>query len=235
MICPNCKSAIDNDLVFCVQCGARLTGNFTNRQIQTPTQPTIAFSNPPKRKLPWLWISLGLLLFVGLLTSSGILYFFLRKNVETEKTAAPIEGKNSPRNSPISDTNQNINSSVSEKNAANAHSSAGEKIIVDETLTVAENDHKAFPYQITNDSTMLRGQAELIKGEKFKMYVLLKEAYDKFIADSTYAVNEFEGKRDKVLKVNEFTAADKYVLIIENKTDKPISVKIKMFLKETEE
>lgn len=235
MICPNCKAVIDNDLVFCVQCGMRLTGNFTQPQLQTPTQPTVAFSNQPKRKFPWLWVSLGSLFFVGLIASSGVLYFLLKKNAEAQKTSVPIEAKNTPYNpATVSNINQNTTLPDREQTAANANSPKDENIIVDETITVEKKDHKAFPFQIKNDSTMLRGQAELIEGEKFKAYVLLEDAYDKFMADSTYAVNEFDGKRGEIVKVNEFTTADKFVLVIENKEDKPIVLKINMFLKKTD-
>lgn len=235
MICKNCQASIDDDLIFCVNCGIRLVGGLdTNRGM--PAQPTVPFSIVQKKRNPLILIAVISLLCVGVVaTFLGIIVWLKPfSGNETRKSASSAE--NNDADYPKSAGNSNADSNAFNKNQSSNEKAATdeEKTIVDETLTINKNEHKAFPYQITDNSTMLRGQAELLEGESFRGYVLLKEAYDTFLADPSYKVIGFSGKRGEIVKINEFTSADKYVLIIENKSSQPINLKIKLFLKKVE-
>lgn len=236
MICKNCQAIVDNDLIFCVNCGSRLIGGAeTNRGI--PAQPTIAFSVPQKKRNHLILIAVIPLLGIAVLaTILGIIAWLPASSKNETRKDNSLPEKSTNADYPKNGEDRGAESdSLNNPPASNAKTAInGERIIVDETLTIGKNEHKAFPYQITDNSTMLRGQAELLEGENFRAYVLLKDAYDTFLADPTYEVYGFKGKRGEIIKINEFTSADKYVLVVENKSVQPISLKIKLFLKEEE-
>jgi predicted amidophosphoribosyltransferase len=57
MICQNCQATVDNDLIFCTECGSRLTQNWNNAQ----SEATVVLNNPPhqtqrvKKSSPLKW------------------------------------------------------------------------------------------------------------------------------------------------------------------------------------
>ncbi|HVE55419.1 MAG TPA: zinc ribbon domain-containing protein [Pyrinomonadaceae bacterium] len=242
MICQNCRAEVDDDLIFCTNCGARLMNSQTSAQtvlINDPaaTQKTVN-PPPPKSASNFKWIAL-IIALVAIPASIFGVYLLMRQNrpqvsQNVNKTATPVSTParkaNTNQNSNANPANSNVNSANSNVTANTNSAKTANKIeVMNERIEIAPKSHYAVPFEIENENVKLVGEAKLLEGEKITGFVYLQKNYDEYFPDPTYKMFSFEGK--KSAEIDAPLVEEEYVLIFVNETDKPMIIQGNFSLK----
>jgi uncharacterized membrane protein YvbJ len=216
MICQTCQATVDNDLIFCTECGSRLTQNWGNAQ----SEATVVLNNPPtqtqpvKKSSPLKWI----LAIVGLLGIAGVfgigLLIFLNPFSKPAKPSKHDE--------------INVNRSAdhdSSDSESNKKSDDEETTVIDERVNVDKNSHIAFPFKVTDDYVEFAGEIENLGSEKFEGYVFMKDLYDEKTVDPLYKMFSLNTSSGKISKTEQFLFKGDYVLVFKDTSGKGGSLK----------
>src|SRR5262245_60806691 len=117
MICQNCKAEVEDDLIFCTNCGERLFE--TTNQAQTVllndsvvTKPSVKASPKPPSKLKWLALIVSLVAIPA--TLFGV---YLLINSNNRQVSQNLSKPNTPISTPRkTNSNKNANADITDKN-----------------------------------------------------------------------------------------------------------------------
>ncbi len=235
MICQNCQAQVENDLIFCTNCGERLF--HTKNESQTVlmkdsivTQPSLS----PTTKSPsnFKWIALIIALIAIPLSIFGVYLLMnqnrtqITQNINKPNTPAPTATRkantNLNTNANIANANANISNANSNSNA-NAETPKTKNEIMNERIEIAPHEHYALPFEVEKDNSTLLGTVKVLEGENFKGYTYLQTQYDEHFPDETYKMSSFEVEKSKA-DVKQTLVAEKYILIFVNNGDKPMII-----------
>lgn len=247
MICQNCQSEVDNDLVFCTECGSRLQQTISNAQTvimpeSVVTKVTTNQPEKPKSSFKWLAIVLGIIVAIAIPISLIIAYFALNSS-KSNSNKTPVNSstpsnkkpnnQNKPANSLANNTNssnnwnQNANLEAnSENNNSNVSLKASETKILDERVNIDADGHIAFPFKVGGDIKIV-GEVEILEGEQYEGFVFLQEVYDEYSVDSTYKMFSFDINQGKTAIIEQYLPKGNYVLVFTNNDGKGASVRAK--------
>lgn len=230
MICQNCQATVDNDLIFCTNCGERLSETKSNSQTVLLKDSVItknSLEKPPPSSSNLKWLALIVALFAIPASIFGV-YLLTNQNRPqvskntnkpnlTKPTATPKANSNQNSTANIS----NSNNEISNENANTAESNA--KIeVMNERIEIAPKEHYTVPFAIEKENIKLVGEAKLLEGEKITGFVYLQKSYDEYFPDPIYKMFSFEGRKSAEIKAA--LVEEKYVLIFVNDTDKPMVI-----------
>lgn len=238
MICQNCQKEVDNDLVFCTECGARLHETISNAQtVIIPDSVVTKTSHPvPKPKSNLIWIAL-IVALIALPASLGII-FLIYKNLSNQQVSnkpannsANTANRKTPNqnktvNTPVNISNTdwtNTNSKVTNENTEK-ESPKPPKVIIDERINIYADSSIAFPFTVDEQAKII-GKTEIVNGEKFAGYVFLQEVYDEHQVNPNFKVFSFEGDQ-----VEQFLPKGNYVLVFADSDGKGVSLQTKFTL-----
>lgn len=243
MICRYCRRQVDNDLVFCTECGARLF------EANTEENPTVLITESvvtqqktiePSKKSNLKWIAL-IIAIIALPVSLGIAYLII-SNQSTQ--VADNKPTNSPTPSNRKTTNQNKPNNVAANNAnaenpannltsniansnenSNSDSDKNAEKIIDERLTLYAVSDAAFSFMVTAENAKIIGNVEILQGDSYEGYVFTQEMYDQHHTDPTYKMFSFgESKKDEV---EQYLPKGNYVVAFVNKNSKDVIIQAK--------
>ena len=249
MICQNCRATIDDDLVFCTECGARLYETMSN-------VPTIALNDsvvtqvsaPPKKSSPFKWIAL-IIGLSALPASLGIAYLLIKNQSPVKVTnankSAPVNRKNNSNsiNKNVNVTVPNVNANAaSNSNVSNANSDNGNQtanntveteptVIFDDQIEIAAGEHIAYPFKLDGDAK-IAGKIQTLRGDSVQGYVFTQDAYDEHFPDANYKMFSFEGKNPVI---EQHLVTGDYVIVFLNETASAIVIKGKVETIQTNE
>jgi flagellar basal body-associated protein FliL len=251
MICQNCHSNVDNDLIFCTSCGVRLIEPSKTLQNQTQ-QPTEVFTtqteqqtvvSPKKSNAKWIALIVGMSIFTVVLGFGIFAYFRLNSNktVTNKSTPKPTQtakpkptNQNQNTNIVANNTNSNTNSNANISVNSNANSSVEkdddktEKTILDDTVSVDANGRMAFPFKVAQDMTEIDGKVEILEGESYEGYVFIQEIYDENGVNPTFKMFSFGSEDDgKVANIEQVLVKGNYVIVFSNSDGKGVRVRAK--------
>ncbi len=233
MICQNCKKEVDNDLVFCTECGSRLHETIS----QTPTvlmnDSVQTQLSKPKPKSNLKWFVLLAALFALPISIFGIyLLLNLRKepittNINKPKTQTPsITPKSNTNSTPnvntnlnLSNTNSNINQSNSNFITPTAQQLASN--IWKEQIEIAPGTHYAIPFEMSSEGDIV-GTVTALQGSPIEGYVYTQQQFDEHFPDVIYKTFSIEG--EKKAEVKQRLIKEKYVLVFVNKSESSLII-----------
>jgi len=232
MICQKCHAEVDDDLIFCTNCGERLI------HLQTET-PTVLINNPaptqstanspvPKPSSNLKWIALIIALIAIPASIFGV--YLLMKSGNNQEITVNVNKPKSPSPTPTrkANSNQNSNANVSNVNTANSNSNSNssngtEKIeVMNERIEIAPKDHYAVPFEIDDETARLKGKVTVVQGEKVEVFVYIKSEYDSYFPDPVHKVSGFETRKSE--ESNQVLVEQEYVLVFVNSSDKPLVI-----------
>jgi hypothetical protein len=230
MICQNCRATVDNDLIFCTECGARLQEPVNSSQtILMPdsviTKPSALQPPPKSSSLKWIALIIALIavpasLFVG---------FLLLKQNNRQVSQNPNK-QNAPNSTPIRKTNQNnqinipdSNSNISNTNNIEANQAAnsadpGKAEIMNERIEIAPDSHYALPFEVMDETARITGDVKILEGQPIEGYVFFKDMYEQHFPDATYKVFSIDVTKDS--SISQTLVKNDYVIVFVNKNDK---------------
>ena len=232
MICQNCHANVDNDLIFCTNCGERLLETKSESQTvlikdAVVTKTSIEKPLKPSSNLKWVALIVALMAIPASIFGVYLLMNQNRPQQVSQNTSKPNIPK--PTATPKANTNQNSTANVSNSNTAadsNANANTAEpdtKIeVMNERIEIAPKEHYTVPFEIEKENIKLVGEAKLLEGEKITGYVYLQKSYDEYFPDPTYKMFSFEGR--KAAEIKAALVEEKYVLIFVNDTDNPMII-----------
>lgn len=239
MICQNCRTDVDDDLIFCTNCGERLIHSQNKAQtvlINDPAATKSTVNSPlPKPSSNLKWVALIIALIAIPASIFGV-YLLMRQN--RSQVSQNINKPNTPVSTPTrANAKQNSNANIANTNVnsanANANSNstkpANKNEIMNERIEIAPKTHYALPFEIEKENVKLIGEAKLLEGEKITGFVYLQKNYDEYFPDTTYKMFSFEGR--KSVEINAPLVEEEYVLIFVNETDKPMIIQGNFSLK----
>ena len=230
MICRNCQTEVDDDLIFCTNCGVRL--------FEPPEEtPTVLMSEPvytkpeavkPQKSSSRLkWVALIVALIAIPASIFGILLLQSRnrptvRNATLTKTPSPTPtGKSSSNQN--SNQNSNANAAKANSNAnANAPSKPDKTEIMNERIEIAPKEHYAVPFEVGKETARINGEVRILEGSKIDGYVYLKKNFDEYFPDDKYKVFSFG--TSKTTDVRQTLVEEEYVLVFVNNSDKPVVI-----------
>lgn len=240
MICQNCQTEVDNDLVFCTNCGARLHEKIT----ETPTvmlddsvvtKLSAVAPAAPKNNLKWIALIIAL---IAVPCSLVVAYLLLKHKDQpfAQNINQPIKPVFSPTRT--AEINQNIssnkangenfnsNTSASNQNNNSASLFAGDAIM-NERIEISPNSNYAVPFKIEEESAKIAGDIRLVQGEPIVGYVFFKEVYEEHYVDPNYKVFDFNVAKDS--SIEQTLPGGDYVLIFVNQTQKSAMIQGSIF------
>lgn len=231
MICQNCQSKVDDDLIFCTNCGARLfqPNEETPTVVITEPRPTTPDKVKEQKSSNLKWVALIIALIAIPASIFGILLLQSRNQQVTVNAAKTNTPTATPTHKP-SNTNQNANANVSNANANKANSNANanatinqNKIdVMNERIEIEPKEHYAVPFEIESAKARLKGRVTVVQGDKVEVFVYIKSEYDTYFPDPVHKVSSFEtGKSEEA---NQVLVKEEYVLVFVNKSDKPLTI-----------
>jgi len=242
MICQKCRTEVDDDLIFCTNCGERLTNSQTETQTvlinkPVPTQPNANSPSPkPSSNLKWVALIVALMAIpasifgVYLLTKSNNQQVSQNTNKPNTPTATPTRKTNTNQNSNANRANTNANAANANVNAnTNSTNPKDKNEIMNERIEIAPKSHYAVPFEVETETAVIIGKVKILQGEKFDGYVYSQTMYDNHFPDTTYKVFSFEGEKNT--DVNQTLVESDYVLIFVNKSEKPLVIQGNFSLK----
>ena len=242
MICQNCKKEVDDDLVFCTECGSRLHETVSSAKTVVIPEPMVtqAEAEKPNSTLKIATIIVGIIAFFAVLGVGALLVFnpFSPKPVSQNSTPKPSRtptpkpaNQNKTANIPVNNSNTNTDwTNVNSNNSANQNTEKElpktKKVILDERVNVDADAHVAFPFKVTEDVKIV-GEVEILNGEQYEGFVFLQEIYDEHSVDSTYKIFSFDSNQGKSAELEQFLPKGDYVLVFANNDGQGVSVKTK--------
>lgn len=236
MICQNCNARVDDDLIFCTNCGKRLvvpTAQTVSINDSVVTQA--AHAKPPKSSSPLKWIALIIALIAIPISIFGV--YLLMNSQKNSQVSQNINRSNSPAPTPTRkpETNQNSSANVTnantnsaETNSANTNSNENSSTpkakteVINERIEVEPKSHYSKSFTIEGDTKTFLGEVELLQGETYKGYVYLQSQYDEHFPDELYKMFIFGEEKKSEIKSR--LIPQDYVLIFVNETEKPITI-----------
>lgn len=244
MICQNCHEKVDNDLIFCTNCGERISG--TSNQVQTvsinDSQLTkISTEKTAKASSNIKWIALIVALLAIPASIYGI-YLLMNSNKDQQivqnssKSNAPTQTpsrKNTNQTANLDNTNKNINSNANLENINSNLNTKTEKLteteIINERIEIYAKSSYAKSFGVKTETAKIVGDVEVLQGEDIKGFVYLQTAYDEYFPDETYKMFSFgEGKKSVV---DQTLVKENYVLVFVNDSDKSVIIKSKIVVR----
>lgn len=231
MICKICQSNVDDDLIFCTNCGARLfqPNDETPTVIITEPRPTTPETVKQQKSSNLKWVALIIALIAIPASIFGILLLQSRNRQAALNTSKPNPPTATPTRKP-SNANQNSNANLSNANANKANTTANanwtvnsKKIdVMNERIEIAPKEHYAVPFEIEAPKARLKGRVTVLQGDKVEVFVYIKSEFDSYFPDPVHKVSSFEtGKSEES---NQVLVEQEYVLVFVNKTDKPLTI-----------
>jgi hypothetical protein len=238
MICQNCHSEVDNDLVFCTNCGARLHEAVSQIRHVLPEDPVATkvsaiSSSPQKSNLKWI-----ALIVVLIIVPSSLFVGYLLLKPESQQTTQNVSQPKTPVSSPTN--NQNTSSSIIDSNLDPANSNSEKNVQTTDASTNSEktnlwgervgispNSNYAVPFKIEEKSAKVAGDIRLVQGEPIVGYVFLKEVYEEHYVDPNYKVFDFNVAKDS--SIEQTLPGSDYVLIFVNQTQKSATIQGSIF------
>lgn len=238
MICQNCGAQVDNDLIFCTNCGVRLV---------VPTAQTVSMrdsvvaknvdAKPPKSSSNIKWLALIVALIAVPASIFGV--YLLMNSQKNSQVSQNINKSNSPVQTPTrrAETNQNSNANASNltatANSVDANWSNTDQTensptpetkieVMNERIEIAPKSSYAKSFTIEGDTKTFLGNVELLQGETYKGFVYLQSQYDEHFPDELYKMFIFG--QEKKSEIKSRLIPQDYVLIFVNETDKPIVI-----------
>lgn len=254
MICQNCHSNVDDDLIFCTNCGVRLIQptNTSPNQTQQPTevfntqteQPTVVLPNQKEKKSNAKWIALiiGISIFTLILGFGLFTYFRPNSNQNTANKSTPKPtqsskpkptNQNKNANVAVNNANSNVNVNANISTNSNTNSSEEkddktEKIILDDQVSVDANGRTAFPFKVTQDTAKITGKVEILEGENYEGYVFIQEIYDENGVNPTFKMFSFGSEDDgKIANIEQVLVEGNYVIVFSNSDGKGVRLRAK--------
>lgn len=234
MICQNCGAQVDDDLIFCTNCG--------DRQV-VPTAQTVSLNDsvvtkvsnakPPKSSSPLKWIALIIALITIPVTIFGIYLLMFRPNYsQVSQAQQNVNKTNSPVPTPTrkTETNQISNANISNENINSENTNQNENVststtkieVMNERIEILPKSSYAKSFTIEGDTKAFLGKVELLQGETYKGFVYLQSQYDEHFPDELYKMFIFG--EEKKSEVKSRLIPENYVLVFVNETDKPIVI-----------
>lgn len=230
MICQNCQANVDDDLIFCTNCGERLFETKSEAQtvlLNDSIVTKISVEKPQKSGSNAKWIALTVALIA---IPASIFGVYLLTN--SKQISQNINKTNTPVSTPTRKTNsnQNTNANISNSNAnltnikANTNSAnpTNKTEIMNERIEIAPKSHYALPFEVTTNTAEIVGKVEILQGEKIDGYVYSQEMYDNHFPDPNYKIFSFGDAKNVV--VDQTLVEEKYVLVFINKTEKSVVI-----------
>ncbi len=237
MICQNCQAIVDNDLIFCTNCGERLSETKSESQTvllkdSVVTKTSIEQSPKPSSNLKWVALIVALLAIpasifgIYLLMNSNNQQVSQNTNKLNKPVASPPRKSNPTQNLNVNLSNENNNSTYTNANEITANANSSNTItkieVMNERIEIAPKEHYTVPFEVEKANVKLIGEAKLLEGEKIAGFVYLQKSYDEYFPDPTYKMFSFEGRKTAEIKAS--LVEEKYVLIFVNDTDKPMII-----------
>jgi flagellar basal body-associated protein FliL len=237
MICQQCRAEVDDDLIFCTNCGARL---FEPKE-QTPTvlmsEPVYQkpeSAKPAKSSSNLKWFALIAALVAIPASIFGILLLQSQKRQVAQNAPPP----KTPIAAPTRRANTNQNANANSANAANAvransntnvNAANPDKIeIMNKRLEIAPKDHQTIPFDVESETAKISGEVRVIEGEKIDGYVYIKNVYEEHFLDENFKVFSFGTA--ETTEIRQTLVKEEYVLVFVNKTEKPVLIEGKFSL-----
>lgn len=227
MICPNCQSNVDDDLIFCTNCGQRISG--IGNQPTAANDSVATRISPPhkaKKSVAAKWIALiAALIAVPLIIFGVIMFVNLNRQTNVaENTAKPSATNRQPvSNKALKnvDANQSENSNINSniKQSTKTDSPASE--IFNQQIEIAPGEHMAYPFRLDSD-TKITGDLQTVRGEPIHGFVYFQKEYDEHFPDATFKVFDFEGANPNV---EQTLVAGDYVLVFLNPNPSSTTIK----------
>jgi hypothetical protein len=249
MICQNCRAEVDDDLIFCTNCGARLfqptneepTVIITEpRRTQSANEnaPTLVLTEqpqtpppnakPPKSTSNLKWVALIVALVAIPASIFGIFLLQTRNRqvaVNTSRTNTPTATPTRKPSNANQNANANANANANKPNSnvnTNAPVAPKKIDVMSERIEIAAKEHYAVPFEIEDSRARFKGRVTVLQGEKVEVFVYIKSEYEAYFPDPAHKVFGFEtGKSEDTDQV---LVKEEYVLVFVNKTDKPLQI-----------
>ena len=231
MVCQNCRAQVDDDLIFCTNCGERLSAAsaqtvLLNDSVAAKTRAETRQKSSSRLK----WIALIVASIAIPVSIFGV--YLLMNKAKNSRITQNVNKSNIPAKTPLREANidKNSNAEVSNKetNSANtnlnknASTPNGKIEVMNERIEIAPKSHYARPFKIEADTAKFVGTVELLRGETYKGYVYLQSQYDEHFPDETYKMFIFGQETKSEIKAT--LVKEDYVLIFLNESDKPIMI-----------
>ncbi|HRH42829.1 MAG TPA: hypothetical protein PKY82_14470 [Pyrinomonadaceae bacterium] len=239
MICNNCQKVVDDDLVFCTECGARLHETLS----QTPTvlinDPVVTqkeITTHPKSNLKW-FVLLAALIALPISIFGLYLLLNLRKqpltpnaNKQTTPNVSPNKKTNTNRTNLNANTNGNSNSSWtnstpisnSENNDTNTDVNSSTSVVMwKERIEIAPDSHYAIPFELEQEGTIV-GKVVAVNGSPIEGYVYFQQQFDEHFPDPDFKMFSFGG--EKKAETKQHLLKENYVLVFVNKSEASVTI-----------
>lgn len=241
MICRNCQAQVDDDLVFCTNCGARL---FESQN----ASPTVSNQNPnttknsveiPQKSASGLkWAALIVALIAIPASIFGV--YLLMNSSAKQPVSQNISKTPTPKSTPTpkkENNNQNANANLEtvNPNTANSNSDSNNATpeskteIMNERIEIASGSHYARSFEVTAETAAIVGTVKIIQGDKIDGLVYLQTEYDDHFPNPDYKIFSFGD--EKISEIWQTLVKEKYVIVFVNNSDKPVTVQGKVSLK----
>lgn len=237
MICQNCHEKVDNDLIFCTNCGERISG--------TPSEGISAKVSPEKpvknsSNIKWIALIVALaaipasIFGVYLLVNSGK-DTQINQNIAKSNSPAPTPTRktNSNQNANLDSFHKNVNSNTNLENTNSNVNSTPEKKeefeIINERIEIYAKSSFAKSFTVKTETAKIVGNVEVLQGENVKGFVYLQTVYDEHFPDENFKMFSFgEGKKSVV---DATLVKENYVLVFANDSDKSVIIKTRISVK----
>lgn len=224
MICQQCQTNIDDDLIFCTNCGQRLFQ--PQSETETIVQARNTVSEAPSKSRPTGLIALG---FVGFLIVAAAIgtaaYLYVTSQRAPAANAAKTPAAKTPAKKPTATNKPSANSNTASQSPT-PESESEPETVMDERIEIAAGEHYARPFEVSDETAKILGRIRVLEGGEIKGFVFSQKAYDEHFPDETYKEFSFEGKLSA--EIDQTMVRGKYVLVLINDTEDGIAVEGKV-------
>ena len=232
MICQNCQAQVDDDLIFCTNCGERLFSmNAQTVLMNDPAVTKTANETPQKSSSKIKWLALIVALIAIPVSIFGV--YLLISASKNSQISQNVNKSSPPVQSPTrkANNNQNSNANVSVTNANSANTNLNENAstpknkseIMNERIEIAPKSNYALPFKVTDETVKIVGKVEILEGEKIKGFVYFQKMFDEHFPDEIYKVFSFDGAKE--IDVNQTLVKENYVLVFVNDGEKSVVIR----------
>ena len=238
MICQNCQSQVDNDLIFCTNCGERISGTKSEPKTARINDSVVtqnASVNVPKASSNLKWFALIIALIAIPVTIFGV-YLLMNPNEKTiiqntTKPNSPTQKTTQNQTTNLDSFHKNVNADNANANQSNANTNTPTKEIeiINERIEIDAKSSYAKSFTIKTETAKIVGDVEVLQGETITGYVYLQTAYDEHFPDPNFKMFSF-GEAKKSI-VDATLIKENYVLVFANDSDESVVIQSKISIK----
>lgn len=225
IICQHCQTSVDDDLIFCTNCGQRLFQPMPEAEtvVQPRTEPTNQIKKSSAARVAAIAVAALFLVSV-----SGVAIFLYLRSQPSPVASNSKSPTPKPSAKKSASTPKPVVNATASTPSPSPERETDIETVMDDRIQIAAGEHYARAFEVTDETMKISGRIK-VSGGKVNGFVFPQDAYDEHFLDPTYKTFSFDSEASP--EFEQTMVSGDYMLVFVNDTENDIAVEGKVTLR----